>query len=199
MRAARLFLVALHVVCARGVFAEAIGMVDDRSARLGYAAGGSYVTVEDPAGTATALVAAPLSLVYLNRLGSDTRYGAELFYQEAAFDADPGAVGLYVHHTGISATLSRRVWWTDRWTPWLGVGLVAARDRYSERHRVDEDGFLVAVLPDRDETNLGIEFHLEQEWSIDHRWDVGARLAQVFSLAGGVNSLSLAAMLLYVY
>ncbi len=178
--------------------AVAIGLPEN-TARIGYTAGISRITVDDPAGSTKAAVdVQPLTLIYTDWLPGGLRYWAEGYYARTTLDAGGSDVGQNVRRYGARLALQRNLRW-GQWSPWLGVGADLSRNRYSIRHTVDSDGYLLNTYADRSATALGISAHIVTEWALARDWDLSAKLEQVIPVSGGIFETSLSVGVLYRY
>ena len=181
-----------------GAWAAALGLPES-TARIGYAAGVSRLTVDDPAGPAeTAINAQPLTLIYTDLLSGKLRYWVEGYYFPTTLDASTTDIGQDISRIGAQLALQRNVQWRQ-WSPWLGLGIDVSRNSFTHRHTADSDGFLLNSYADRSATAFGISAHLVNEWALTRDWDISAKLGQVFAVSGGMNETSLSVGVLYRY
>ncbi|NOX91878.1 MAG: hypothetical protein GXP18_05355 [Gammaproteobacteria bacterium] len=191
-------LVLLAMLVARSAYA-ALGLPKN-TAKLGYATGTVYVSVDDPAGnTAKKWTPLPLTLIHTNWLIKDIRYWSELFYYKATLDPAANRVGQNVEQFGLRVSLQKSLRLTRLWAPWLGMGVGVSRVTYDTRHTVDSDGFLLAAWPDREQTSVVLLFNIVSEWPLTRNWDIGVKLEQAIPVDGDINESSALIMLLYRY
>lgn len=191
-----LCLVCLCCLANDQVWAAAIGM-PARDDRFGLGLGYARLTVEDPQGPSAAeWVARPLNLVYTAPARDPYRYWAEAFYQDAVLPASTTEIGQRVLQLGIRASLQRQVSSHTMGGSWLGLGLQLARERFEDRHRLDNAGFLGHSFPDRSESKaaLLLSYTLEREIQ---GWDVAAKLEQSLPVGDGTREFSLAIIVLF--
>ncbi len=178
--------------------AAAIGMLES-TARIGYAAGVSRMTIDDPDGaTKMAVEVQPFTLIHTDWLTRGLRYWVEGYRARATLDASDSDIGQEVNRTGLRLALQHNVRWGER-SVWLGVGIDAARRRYTNRYTIDDDGFLKDPYPDRSATAVGVSAHVMSEWALASHWDLSTKLEQTVPLSDGVVETSLAVGLLYRY
>jgi len=191
-------LVLLSVLVVRSADA-ALGLPEN-TAKLGYAMGTAYVSVDDPAGnTAKEWTSQPLTLIHTDWLIRDIRYWSELFYYKAVLDPSASKVGQNVEQSGLRFSLQKSLRVTRLWAPWFGVGIGASSVTYTTRHTVDSDGFLLAAWPDREQTSIALLLNIVSEWPLTRNWDIGAKLEQTIPIDGDISESSALIMLLYRY
>ncbi|MCF6257653.1 MAG: hypothetical protein L3J98_03390 [Gammaproteobacteria bacterium] len=177
----------------------ALGLPEN-TAKLGYAIGTAYVSVDDPAdNTAKEWTLLPLTLVHTDWLFGDIRYWSELFYYTAVLDATTNKVGQNVEQYGFRISLQKSLRMTRLWAPWFGVGIGTSRVTYTTRHTIDPDGFLLAAYPDREQTSVTLLLNIVSEWPLTRNWDIGAKLEQAIPIDGDISESSALIMLLYRY
>lgn len=193
-------LIALLILSLSGeLHAAALGLPEN-TARIGYAAGMARLSVDDTAGSTQAKFGVqPVTLIYTDWMRSGgLRYWLEAYYFHVTLDPGPTEIGQDVSRAGLRAALQRNVR-VGTWSPWLGLGFDVSRNRFSQRHTEDNEGFLLTAYPDRSATGLGLVAHVMSEWAIAREWDVHAKLEQVFAVSGGVNETSVSLGVLYRY
>ncbi len=191
-------LMLLLLLVAHPVYA-ALGLPEN-TAKLGYAIGTAYVSVDDLAdNTAKEWTLLPLTLIHTDWLFGDIRYWSELFYYTAVLDATTNKVGQNVEQYGFRISLQKSLRVTRLWAPWFGVGIGASRVTYTTRHTIDPDGFLLAAYPDREQTSVTLLLNIVSEWPLTRNWDIGAKLEQAIPIDGDISESSALIMLLYRY
>jgi len=191
-------LMLLPMLVARSAYA-ALGLPEN-TARLGYAMGTAYVSVDDPAGnTAKEWTLQPLTLIHTNWLIDDIRYWSEFFYYQAVLDPAANKIGQNVEQSGLRVSLQKSLRLTRLWAPWFGVGIGISRVTYTTRHTMDSDGFLLAAWPDREQTSVTLLLNIVSEWPLARNWDIGAKLEQAIPVDGDIGESSALIMLLYRY
>ncbi len=197
----KLYLIALMllpVLVARPAYA-ALGLPEN-TAKLGYAMGTAYVSVDDPAGnTAKEWTLLPLTLIHTDWLIGDIRYWSELFYYKAVLDPTASKVGQNMEQYGFRISLQKNLRVTRLWVPWFGVGIGASQVIYTTRHTIDSDGFLLAAYSDREQTSVTLLLNIVSEWPLARNWDIGVKLEQAIPIDGDINESSALIMLLYRY
>ena len=194
------WLIALLILALSSeLHAAALGLPEN-TARVGYAAGMSRLSVDDPAGSTKAKFGLqPVTLIYTDWMRSGgLRYWLEVYYTQATLDPGPTEVGQDASRAGLRAALQRNIR-VGAWSPWLGLGLDVSRNRFSQRHTEDSEGFLLTAYPDRSVTGVGLVAHVMSEWAIAREWDVHTKLEQVFAVSGGMNETSVSIGVLYRY
>lgn len=172
-----------------------------RTSMLGYAIGVTQVNVDDPAGdTDTRWALHPLTLIYTARLWSNgIRYWSELYHYQTTLDPGPTKIGQDVERYGMRLSLQKSLPVTPGMTAWFGAGFDLSHTRYSTRHTVDDEGFLIRAYPDRDETGLAGILNMSSEWAITRDWMIGAKFEHSVPIDGQITESLLAMSLLYRY
>jgi hypothetical protein len=158
--------------------AAAIGLPDS-TARIGYGLGIGHISVDDPKGDSdTKWSPLPLNLIYTDWLTSDIRYWTEVFYYDSSLDAGTDKIGQNINHYGIRFSLQKSLRISPMWAPWFGAGLGFSHANYTDRHIIDNDGYLVESYPDREESLVALILNITNEWPVQHNWTIGAKLEQ---------------------
>lgn len=139
------------------------------------------------------------AIVYTDRFSGDARYWTEAYLQQAGQPAASGEIGQDVRQIGMRFALQTRVPLLFGWAPWLGAGLDVSQVHYSNRHDVDLGGFLLTRYSDRTEVQPALLLNLTTEWGVTRRWDVVAKVEQMWPLDDGVGGLSVAIGALFNY
>lgn len=167
---------------------------------LGYSFGTALISVDDPEGATDATWAVqPITLIYAARIWSSVRYWSELYYYRAGLDAGLNKVGQNVRQYGMRFSLQKQLQATPQWAVWIGAGVDLSQAKYTTRHIVDEDGFLLATYSDRDETMMAGVLNIIGEWSLSPVWTIGGKLEQSFPVNGQIKESLAAVTLLYRY
>lgn len=172
-----------------------------RTSMIGYSIGAASISVDDPAGDTDAVMSLqPITLIYTARLWSSMRYWSEFYYYQSTLDADLNKIGQDFQRYGIRLSLQRSLQVTPQWSLWIGAGLDTSHVRYTSRHMVDDEGFLLRTYPDRDGMTTAAVINILGEWSFSSVWTIGAKLEQSFPGSGDIKKSSLTAVtLLYKY
>lgn len=171
-----------------------------RTSRIGYGIGFSSITVDDKEGsTNKTSTLQPVTLIYTDRLWNSTRYWSEFYYYKATLDAKVNKVGQDVQRYGIRLSMQKNIFTRPRWSAWVGAGIDLSQVTYSARHTVDSDGFLLDVLPKKEElTTVGI-LNIFTEWTMSPVWTLGAKFEQSLVGNGHIKDSLLAMSALYRY
>lgn len=170
------------------------------TAKIGYAIGAAYVSVDDPqTDKAGEWAGQPLNLIYTDWLVTDIRYWTSLYYLKANLDASNGTAGQDAERYGLRLSLEKSIRLTRSWAPWFGIGIDISKANYSVRHTVDEDGFLLETFPDRSETTAALVFSALSEWSVARDWSVGLKLEQSVPATGDISEFLTSVAILYRY
>jgi len=170
------------------------------TAKIGYAVGAAYVSVDDPQTSKTDEWASqPLSLIYTDWMVTDIRYWASLYYLKANLDATNKSAGQDAERFGVRFSLEKSIRLTQAWAPWFGIGIDVSKAEYSVRHTIDEEGFLLETFPDRSETTAAVVFSALSEWSLARDWSVGLKLEQSVPVTGDISEFLTSVAVLYRY
>lgn len=168
---------------------------------FGYGIGAASTSVDDPEGDTNAIMAIqPVTLIYTSHLRNKVRYWSEFYYYQASLDPDLNKIGQDLQRYGIRLSMQRGLQVSPQWSLWYGAGLDASHVKYTSRHTVDIDGFLLRRYPDRDEMTTALTINILAERSISRAWTVGLKFEQSFPASGDIKTSTLAAVtLLYKY
>ena len=198
----KILFVALTMISLAGfqsAVAGALGMPEN-TAKLGYAIGAAYLSVDDPVNkTGEEWAAVPVTLIHANWLFKDIRYWSEIYYYTATLDAAVNRVGQNVERYGVRFSLQKSLRLTRAWAPWFGVGMGVSQVSYTTRHTVDADGYLLDVYPDREQTAVALLFNMVSEWPLTRNLDIAAKLEGAMPVDGDVEEYSALISLLYRY
>lgn len=119
-------------------------------------------SVEDPDGDTASQNSTYLSGILLtpvNRNNPSMRLWYEFSFRSFDLDASTSNIGQEVNSLSISATLQKG--WSTKTIDayWVGIGAALSLDDYSDRFKLDNQGFLSQQFNDRSETILGIIFN----------------------------------------
>lgn len=194
-----LALTLLASIVFRPAFADALGLPES-TAKLGYALGGVYVSVDDPVNkTGGQWATMPVTLIHSDWLFKDVRYWSEVFYYNTKLDAHVNEVGQDVEHYGLRFSLQKSLRVSHAWAPWFGVGIGVSHVAYTTRYTVDSDGYLLAVYPDRKQTSIAFLLNVVSEWPLTPKWDIAAMLEGAIPVDGDIKTYSALISLLYRY
>ncbi len=171
----------------------------DNTARIGYAAGPAYVSINAAHSVPNQAWSVAHSVVYTDWFLAGTRYWALLRYQQADFDAGVGKLGAHLTTYGARLSVQNNFRVTENFAPWLGAGIDLSRSRYSRRFSVDEDGYLVETFATRSVVNTGVVFNATHEWSLGRALHLSMQLEQLLSVDNRLRETALWTSLLYRY
>lgn len=191
--------VLLLFVCS-STYGAALGQ-PRRTSMLGYSIGAAYVSVDDPAGsTKTSWGLQPFTLVYTARLWSNgIRYWSELYYYQAMLDASPTKIGQDAERFGMRLSFQKKLQMIPNLSTWFGAGIGISQAKYTTRHTVGNDGFLIKAYPNRKETILAGVINVVSERSLTRNWTIAAKLEQSIPFDGRIQESLGAVVLLYRY
>ena len=172
-----------------------------RTSMLGYSIGAALVSVDDPEGnTKASWTLQPITLIYTARVWSNSiRYWSELYYYRAKLDADLTKIGQNAERYGTRLSFQKSLPVSPKLSVWFGAGMDISRAKYTTRHIVDNDGFLIKAYPDREETTLSAVINVASEWFATPSWAIGAKLEQSIPFDGHIKESTAAVTLLYRY
>ena len=170
------------------------------TAKIGYAVGAAYLSIDDPQGdTEDTWAAQPVNLIYTDWFVSDTRYWAQMFYYKTSLKADSTNIGQDVERYGLRFSVQKSARVIRSWAPWFGVGLDISQANYTLRHTKDLDGYLLDAFPDRSETGIALVFNLTSEWALVRDWNIAATFEQSVPANGDVWEFFAQLAVLYRY
>ena len=127
----------------------------------------STIQVDDPDGsTGTSSSFQPFNLVATFGAQRDTRYWFELGVAKYAFNASDIDIGQDVKQTYLNSSYQWRFRLSPNFKPWLGAGLTVSQLEQSQRHLLDEGGYLRVRLEDRSATGTSLSMHALSEYEI---------------------------------
>lgn len=172
-----------------------------RTSMLGYGVGATLVSVDDPAGsTETSWALQPITLIYTARLWSNgIRYWSELYYYKAMLDAGPTRIGQDAERYGMRFSFQKKLRIIPGLSSWFGAGIDISQAKYTTRHTVDSDSFLITAYPDRKETIFAGVINVVSEWSLTRDWMIAAKLEQTIPFDGRIQESLAAVAFLYRY
>lgn len=200
MKNTELIIGMLMLFVCSSTYGAALGQ-PQRTSMLGYGIGAAFVSVDDPAGsTDPSWALQPVTLVYTARLWSNgIRYWSELYYYKAVLDAGPTKIGQDAERYGMRFSLQKSLTIIPKLPIWFGAGIDISQERFTSRHTVDVDGFLITSYPDREETNLAGIVNIVSEWPLTRDWIIAAKLEQSIPGNGYITESLAAVTLLYRY
>lgn len=200
MKNAKLIAGMLISIVSSSTYGAAIGQ-PQRTSMLGYSIGAALVSVDDPAGgTEDTWTLQPITLVYTARVWrSSLRYWSELYYYKAMLDASSTKIGQDAERYGMRLSLQKRLRFIPTLTTWFGAGIDISQEKFTARHTVDSDGFLINAYPDREGANVAGVINVVSEWSLPRNWMIAAKLEQSIPTDGRITESQAAVTLLYRY
>ena len=197
MKNACLLVVALFI--SFPAFGAAIGQ-PQRTSMVGYSIGAGYVSVDDPLGdTERAWALQPATLIYTARLRSGLRYWSGLYYYKTSLDAATDRIGQEVEQFGLRLSVQKSLPVTSRMSTWVGAGIGVSQERFSLRHIVDNEGFLLKRYPDRRNTGVALILNFVGDWPVSRTWNMGIMLEQAITVAGDIGGTRGSLVVLYKY
>jgi hypothetical protein len=170
------------------------------TAKIGYSAGVTRVSVSDPDGpTKSNIGAQPFGLIYTDWFLGGYRYWSEAYYYSATLDDSGDNVGQDVERYGLRFSLQKNFRILQSWAPWLGAGLDLSQAKYTLRHTKDSEGYLLDKYPDRSEVAVSLLVNAVSEWSIARDWSLAFKLEQSIPLSSDVSEFLVSGVLLYRY
>lgn len=177
--------------------AVAIG-ASENTARIGYGVGVGMINVNEPQGNVETDTSVQfLQLTYSDQWLQGYRYWGDVFVDNSEHKATETEIGQEMERFGVRAIVHRPLYLSNKYNLWAGGGLQLTQEKYTLRHRIDSDGFLVQSFGDRTQTSLALVLDMVNEWQIDTRWNVGGRLRYSFALGDGADDLAASVVFLY--
>ena len=172
-----------------------------RTSMVGYGIGAALVSVDDSAGSTEATWALqPITLVYTARVWSSSlRYWSELYYYKTMLDASSTKIGQDAERYGVRLSFQKNLKILPNFSAWFGAGLDISQEKFTTRHTVDSDGFLIKAYPDREGKNLAGIVNVVSEWSLPRNWIIAAKFEQSIPADGHITESLAAVTLLYRY
>ena len=197
---AKLIFGMLMLFVSFSTYGAALGQ-PQRTSMIGYAMGAALVSVDDPAGgTEASWTLQPITLVYTARVWrSSLRYWSELYYYKTILDASSTKIGQDVERYGMRLSLQKNLKILPKFSAWFGAGLDISQEKFTTRHTVDRDGFLIKAYPDREGANVAGVINVVSEWSLPRNWIIAAKLEQSIPFDGHITESLAAVTLLYRY
>ena len=179
------------------VFASAFGLPKS-TLKYGVGTYAGLYSVNDPkGGTLQKPYVQPYNFIISDWLPNASKYHAEFYYNSMSFDAEADKIGQNATQYGsrISGlvTLGR----FKSIHPWFGLGVDLSYSEFSERHRIDSDGFLVQQYSNRQNLNASLIMQLMNEWQIERYWDAGIKAQYTLPVTDSVESKAVAVYLMY--
>jgi len=179
------------------ISSAAIGLPEN-TIRYGLASNMGLYHVDDPQGESQKkFFVQPYNLLVTDWLPNAWRYNAEFYYASMLFKAESNKIGQTVEQYGSRLLLMYNVNTLKVWQPWFGLGMDFSYAQFSQRHSVDDEGFLTGQFDDRKTLNAAWVFQMATEWQLDRRWDAGLKVQYALPLNHSIQSLSLGLYLLY--
>lgn len=160
-----------------------------RTSMVGYGIGAALVSVDDSAGgTEASWTLQPITLVYTARVWrSSLRYWSELYYYKTMLDVSSTKIGQDAERYGMRLSFQKRLRLIPKLTTWFGAGLDISQEKFTTRHTVDSDGFLIKAYPDRERANLAGVINVVSEWSLTRNRMIAAKLEQSIPGSGHIT------------
>jgi len=195
-----LSLTIITFVCfllATSVGAVAIGG-SENTARIGYEVGAGIINVNEPQGNVETDTSVQfLQLAYSDQWLQGYRYWGDVFVDSSEHSATETKIGQEMERFGVRAIVHRQLYLSNKYNLWAGGGFQLAQEKYTLRHQIDSDGFLVQSFSDRKRTSLALVLDMINEWQINTRWNIGGRLRYSFAFGDGADDLAASVVFLY--
>ena len=122
-----------------------------------------------------------------------------MYYFDTSLEATSTDIGQNISSFGVRFSLQKSFRLTKSWSPWFGAGVDVSSTKYSARHTMDSEGFLLQQFDDRDEIGVSLLVNFVSEWVLHKEWSFAAKLEQSIPLSDGITQFSAMAVLLYRY
>lgn len=199
MNKGALLLLVIASVLSTQVFANALGLPTN-TAKIGVSSGIAQTEIsESITHTQRSILTAPYSLLYTDWFFKDFRFWSAVSYQSADFHATPVELGQSFVQYQLQFNVHKNMM-VNRWLmPWLGLGLTVSYNRFSKRHDIDEDGFLLAQYADKKVFDAGLNVSLIHDWPLISNWNLVTMFERDIIKNSQQNILSFKIALLYKY
>ncbi len=169
----------------------------ETTARIGYAAGPAYVSIDQANSARNSTWATAQSLIYTDWFMAGTRYWAALRYGQADLDGTVSKIGEHMTFYGARVSIQDNVRFAPGFSPWVGAGLDVSVRRHTRRYTVDSDGYLAEQFPEQTTRSAGLVLNAIQEWAVGRTFHVSASVEQLIDIAERFRETTLAAAILY--
>lgn len=120
----------------------------------------------------------------------DVRWLAGLMIvDDLSFIAGENEVGMDAKRITLEVSLQHQLALARSFQPWLGVGIVASNSKFTKRHFIASDGYIVTRFDDKEESIVGLQINLSHEWNLSRHWLIGFHSRYEKSLADGFNGV----------
>jgi len=139
----------------------------------------------------------PGSLFITDTFLYETHYLAEFFFSRYSFQAEPDKTGVQSSNIGTRFSVQFNAKHHVYFSPKYGAGFEFSYGKYTQRFRVDNDGFLVEQYEDLSKIGVNLIFNMMQTWPLSPQVEIGAKVEYRLPLTQTVNGFSGSILLLY--
>ncbi len=176
----------------------ALGVGAEDKPKYGWSPGYISYSVDDPNGsTESAGELQLLGASYIYPFSRTSRVLGAINIYDFDLKSSVTDVGQKVETISFSGYYQYRFRWSRTFKPWLGAGLVTNMDKFSKRHRVDSDGYLVESFPDREDTNLNLGLLASYEWDVNSSISMDFNIEYIMPLSNSLEGLKFGVSVYY--
>lgn len=176
----------------------ALGVGAEEKPKYGWTPGYINYSVDDPNGsTESASELHLLGASYIFPISQISRIMGAVNIYDFDLKSSTSNIGQQVETISFSAYYQYRFRWSRNFKPWFGVGLVTNMDKFTKRHRVDSDGFLVETFPDREDTNMNLGLLASYEWDVNSSISMDFNIEYMVPLSESLEGLKFGVSVYY--
>lgn len=154
-----------------------------------YPAVGSYTIKTDDGDTERKGLFQPIDFFASYEINRDARVWVEIEALEEDFSASSKKLGGSFESTDLSFQYQMRYRATRSFKPWFGAGVIFSQYDFTNRHLVDEHGYLMEQLESQSENNIGLVVSMTLQSELDFA-ELIYGVKYKASLGDGINGLS---------
>ncbi len=166
--------------------------------RYGWSPSFVALSIDDPDGNTNSSSELQLlggTVIY--PLSRSTRTLVSLSLYDFELDAGVNKIGQGVESLSIAGSYQWKFKMSRKFKPWLGVGLNINMDELTNRHTIDQDGYLAQTYTDREETSIGINLGASHEWDISDGILMGLNIEYLIPLGESLEGFKIGMSLYY--
>lgn len=191
-----LFFLFLLCLCSQS-HAAAIGVIPS-TLQIAWGSNINWVNVNDQNGQSDNKFSTQTgSLFITDWLSSNSRFLAELYTSNYAFTATGSHTGQQVNNRGLRLSLQGKTIGLKNLSPLFGLGIDLAYSKFSKRHKVDNDGYLIEQFEDISKPSYKIILNVMESWSWTEKIKIGFKLEYSIPITQAIHGFSSSVLLLY--
>lgn len=169
-----------------------------RNWKAGLMLGTGITSVDDPAGSTEIQT----DLSYLNgiatiSLGRDRRVFTHLFYHDFDLNSSNNKVSSSVKSLGLNTSLQWQFRFSWTWKPWVGAGLGFSQDEFSNRVKLDGDGFVVQRFADKEDDAINLLINASSKITTWKMFDFGVHGQIDIPISGDITRFNIFGTVLF--